>query len=121
LQEHRLQTSMNGELAFEVDIAEAFGAQVERTCEPRWLIFLERMQRHGSEFVPMSSADARSYINSCVERLPAQLSEAAAMREQAIESVTRLPCWRFQYGGTPQFAAKILQEFVIDRRSEVCA
>ena len=45
LQGHSLQTSMNGELAYEVDIAEAFGAQVERACEPRWLMFLERTQR----------------------------------------------------------------------------
>src|ERR1700744_5515858 len=68
LVEHRLQTSMNGELAYELDIANVFGAQVEQKCEPRWLIFLERTQDAEAEFVPMSSADARRYINSCVEK-----------------------------------------------------
>jgi hypothetical protein len=121
LQGYCLQTSMNGELAYEVDIAEAFVAQVERACVPRWLIFLERMQRAGSEFTPMSSAEARSYIDSSVERLPVQLCEAAAMRERTIESVSLLPCWRFRYGGTPQFAAKELWEFVVNRRQEVYA
>jgi hypothetical protein len=111
---------MNGELAYEVDIAEAFGAQVERECQPRWLVFLERMQEAGADFTPMSSAEARRYLNSSVERLPRQLSEAVARREQTIESVSALPCWRFRYGGTPQFAANELREFVVTRRQEVC-
>jgi hypothetical protein len=119
LQGQSLQRSMNGELAYEVDITEAFGAQVERACEPRWLIFLERSQRAGAVFTPMSSAEARSYVNSSVERLPPQLYEAGAMRDQTIERVALLPSWRFRYGGTPQFAAKELREFVVHRRQEI--
>jgi hypothetical protein len=119
LQKHRLQRSMNGELAYEVDIAEAFGARVERACEPRWLIFLERTQEAGAVFAPISSAEARSYVNSSVERLPPQLYEAVAMRQQTIECVASLPSWRFRYGGTPQFAAKELQEFIVHRRQEI--
>jgi hypothetical protein len=119
LQKHCLQRSMNGELAYEVDIAEAFGARVERACEPRWLIFLERTQEAGAVFAPISSAEARSYVNSSVERLPPQLYEAVAMRQQTIECVASLPSWRFRYGGTPQFAAKELQEFIVHRRQEI--
>jgi len=119
LQGRGLQKSMNGELAYEVDIADAFGAQVERACEPRWLIFLERTQQAGAIFTPMSSTEARSYVSSSVERLPPQLHEAVAMRELTIEGVALLPCWRFRYGGTPQFAAKELREFVIHRSQEI--
>jgi hypothetical protein len=119
LQRHCLRRSMNGELAYEVDIAEAFSARVERTCKPRWLIFLERTQGAGAAFTPMLSAEARSYVNSSVERLPPQLYEAGAMREQTIELVALLPSWRFRYGGTPQFAAKELLEFVVHRRQEI--
>jgi hypothetical protein len=119
LQRHKLQRSMNGELAYEVDIAEAFGAHVEQACEPRWLMFLDRTQRAGAVFTPMSSSEARSYLSSSVERLPPQLYEAVAMREQTIESVALLPSWRFRYGGTPQFAAKELREFVVHRRQEI--
>jgi hypothetical protein len=121
LQGHDLQTSMNGELAYEVDIADAFGARVQRECEPRWLIFLERTQRAGREFLPMSSVEAQSYVNSSVERLPEQLHEAVALREQTIGSVALLPRWRFRYGGTPQFAAQQLREFVVNRRLELYA
>jgi hypothetical protein len=119
LQGHSLQRSMNGELAYEVDIAEAFGARIERACEPRWLIFLERTQGAGAVFAPISSAEARSYVNSSVERLPPQLYEAVAMRQQTIERVASLPSWRFRYGGTPQFAAKAVLEFVVHRRREI--
>jgi hypothetical protein len=118
LKRHSLQRSMNGELAYEVDIAEAFGARVQRACEPRWLIFLERTQGAGAVYTPMSSAEARSYVNSSVERLPPQLYEATAMREQTIERVAMLPSWHFRYGGTPQFAAKMLREFVVHRGQE---
>lgn len=121
LDRQSLHTSMNGELAYELDIAEVFGARVERECRPKWLIFLERVRRAGGEFTPMSSFEARSYINSSIERLPVQLSEAAAMRKRTIESVALLPCWRFRYGGTPQFAAQQLLEFVVSRKQEVYA
>ena len=121
LQTHSLQTSMNGELAYEVDIAKSFGARVEPACEPRWLIFLERTQRTGAVFTQMSSSEARTYLNCSVERLPPQLHEAAAMREQTIERVALVPSWHFQYGGTPQFAAKELWEFVVHRRQEIYA
>jgi hypothetical protein len=119
LQGHSLQVSMNGELAYEVDIAEAFGARIERACEPRWLIFLERTQRAEAVFTPMSSTEARTYVSSSVERLPRQLYEAIATRQQTMESVVLLPSWRFRYGGSPQFAAKELREFVAHRRQEI--
>jgi hypothetical protein len=114
-----LQRSMNGELAYELDIAEAFGARVERGCVPRWLVFLERSRGAGSVFTPMSSAEARRYVNSSVERLPSRLFEAVAMRAQTIEQVALLPSWRFRYGGTPQFAAQELREFVLHRKQEI--
>jgi hypothetical protein len=41
------------------------------------------------------------------------------MREQTIERVALLPSWLFRYGGTPQFAAKELREFVVHRRQEI--
>ena len=121
LRGHNLQTSMNGELAYEVDVVEAFSAQVKRACEPRWLILLERTQRVGTEFTLMPPGEARRYVTSSIERLPEELREAAAIREQTIDRVASLPCWHFRYNGTPQFAAKELREFVDHRRLEVYA
>ncbi len=121
LRHHQVHTSMNGELAYEVDMAETFRVQAVHECEPRWLIFLERMERAGAEFTPMSSAETRRYVRTSVERLPKQLQEAASLREQTIEGLAKLPCWRLRYGGTPRFAAEQLREFVVQRRQEVFA
>jgi hypothetical protein len=118
LERHNPHISMNGELAYEVDVAEAFGSKVERGCEPRWLIFLERTQQLGSDFIRLSSAAARNYLVSSVERLPVQLVEAEERRNQIIDLISGLPCWSFRYGGTPQFASEKLREFVAICRRE---
>jgi hypothetical protein len=93
---------------------------VERACEARWIVFLERSPETGAVFSPMTPVEAKNYVNSSVETLPRQLHEAVAMREQTIEQVAKLPSWRFRYGGTPQFAAKELRRFVVNRQQEVC-
>jgi hypothetical protein len=119
LKSQRLRKSMNGELAYELDIAEVFGARVERTCEPRWIVFLERLGEPGAVFTRMSSAEAKKYVNSSVEKLPAQLHKAVAKRMQTIERVAKLPSWRFRYGGAPEFAAKELRRFMVRQRQEI--
>ncbi|WP_353071320.1 hypothetical protein [Tunturiibacter gelidiferens] len=119
LTRYKLQTSMNGELAYEINIAETFGTRIERACEPRWLIFLERTRQSGAKFTTVTSCKAHSYLDSSMERLPVQLFEASAMRDLTVEAVSRLPCWLFRYGGTPRFAARHLRAFVANRREKV--
>jgi hypothetical protein len=118
LSSYSVHTSMNGELAYEVDMGSVFGAHVVPSCEPRWLIFLERMEKPGCEFVRLSSADTRSYLESSIETLPMQLAEANERRSQVLENISALPCWSFRYGGTPQFATEQLREFVVSRKLE---
>jgi hypothetical protein len=119
LTRYDLQRSMNGELAYEVDITEAFSAQVEKACEPRWLMFLERLPHSGIEFVPVESNMARNYLNSSVETLPTELAEASAMRSLTLEAVSKLPCWLLRYGGAPHVAAEHLGVFVANRKQEI--
>ncbi|WP_158944204.1 hypothetical protein [Granulicella sp. S190] len=121
LRKFDLKTSMNGELAYEIDVAETFLGQIKKTCEPRWLIFLERVQRTGGEFLPVPSSETQAYLECSVERLPTQLSEASAKRDQTIKALVGLPCWRFRYGGTPQSATQYLHEFVAVQNREVYA
>jgi hypothetical protein len=121
LKRYDLRKSLNGELAYEVDITEAFSARVEKSCEPRWLMFLERLPHFGVEFVPVESNIARNYLNSSVETLPVELSEASVMRSHTLEVVSKLPCWLLRYGGTPQVAAEHLGVFVASRKQEIFA
>ena len=113
-----LGTSMNGELAYEVDPKTVFGAIIASKCEPRWLVFLERFSGHGSEFARLHTQEARAYLESTVERLPPQLADASTRRAQIIDAVSGLPCWSFRYGGSPQYAALELRAFVERQRQE---
>lgn len=113
-----LERSMSGELAYGVDARVVLGATVAHRCHPRWLVFLERFSGQGSEFVSLRKRDAQAYLESSVERLPAQLVEARATRADIIDVVSRLPCWTFRYGGSPQYAALELRAFVEARSQE---
>ena len=113
-----LGRSMSGELAYQVDARAVFGTVVARRCDPRWLVFLERFSGRGSEFVSLRESDAQTYLESSVERLPAQLVDARATRATIIDVVSRLPCWTFRYGGSPQHAALELRAFVEARSQE---
>ena len=118
LSEHQVSTSMNGELAFEVPVEQAFGARLERQCRPRLLIFYCRTDRLDSHFAPLDSSAARRYMESSVERLPTQLADASKVRSSLMDAVATLPCWRFECGGSPAEIAQELDIFFEARRRE---
>jgi hypothetical protein len=118
LSEHQVHTSMNGELAFEVPVEQAFGARLERQCTPRLLVFYCRTGGSASQFTPLDSTAARRYMESNVERLPTQLAEASKVRSSLMDAVSALPCWRFECGGSPAQIASELDTFFEARRGE---
>ena len=118
LAELQVHTSLNGELAYEVSMSDAFGASVTRRCEPRCFVFLERTPVPGSEFDAITPEQASEYVASSVERLPDQLAAAELTRKEVIRRISRLSCWRFCYGGTPEFAAQEIRKFLRDHKTE---
>ena len=101
----------NGEMAFEVDAAQAFGAKVRSESKPRQLVFLERVETPGCEIVPFSGDAAQKFFESNVERLPEQLKEAAKKRTELIRDLSVSECWLARYGGPPQLAAEAISRF----------
>jgi hypothetical protein len=118
LGEHEPHISMNGELAFEVRADEVFGARMHKRCVPRMLVFYCRTGNPFSRFTPLDSTAARDYMERNVERLPAQLAEAAATRSALMNTVAGLPCWKFECGGSPGFIAQELETFFEQRQKE---
>ena len=98
--------SMNGELAYEVDAAVALDVNVDDSCLPSRLLFVERFV--DSDFRRMPPDMAFAYFNSSAERLPEQLPEAQASRRQVLGRLATLPCYLFRYNGPPQLGAKDL-------------
>ncbi|HEX8925756.1 MAG TPA: hypothetical protein VF786_08175 [Terriglobales bacterium] len=100
-----LKRTLNGEFAYELHPEKAMGLTVERVCEPRWLVFPERGELLESELIPLPTSHIRAYLEENVEVLPPQLVRAEQERQHLISKLSELPAWRFQYRGTPQFAA----------------
>lgn len=101
----------NGEMAFEIDAANVLGAEVRRKSKPRWLIFLERVESDGCDIVPFSGAAAQTFFENDVERLPAQLKEAAKARTALIRTLSDTECWLARCGGPPHVAAEAISRF----------
>jgi hypothetical protein len=118
---HPLRQAMNGELAREVDAARDLGSRVTTCCSPRWLLLLHRRPEPGFEFAPEDSQAVRRYLQDNMERLPAEIRILERQRALLMDRIAQLPSWRFTYGGTPQFAAQVLSEFVRQRHGGLCA
>lgn len=103
--------SLNGELAFEVDPAEVFGVLRQPSCEPHWLVFIERNQEAASEFRTISSAEAARRLADELEVLPPCI---AAQRDHQLEVIDRLvqrECRVLRHGLEPDRLATVLAEF----------
>lgn len=104
------KTSLNGELAYEVDAREILAVQVSDCCEPECIVFLERAEgRNG--FMPLEQSVAREFFERSAEPLPPEFADATGRRRRIIRKVTNRDCWRFRYGGTPQEGAALMRRF----------
>jgi hypothetical protein len=103
--------AFNGEIAFEVDIAETFRAIVRSESSPRWLMFLERVDQPGCRIIPFSGDEAQTFFQGTAERLSWQLREAEETRTEVFKSLTSADCWLVQYGGSPSLAAGAINRF----------
>ena len=103
--------SLNGELAFEVDATKVFRSQVKSISRPHWLIFLERDDKPGCDFIPYDPVDARAFYERSAELLPEELPEAAATRSEIIRMVTSGKCFRVRSGELPQTTAEAIDRF----------
>jgi hypothetical protein len=108
LDNRRLTTSMNGELAFEIDPCD-FAARKQLTTKPKHLLLLERRSQGPAHFEPIPSEVVCDFFERSSERLPGILDNAKEFRSRTIEQVAALSCWRFSYSGSPHDAAKSIR------------
>ena len=106
-------SSLNGELAYEVEPAAFFGVSVSDSCQPRMFVFLERIDTPKMEIAPVSAQVAAEYLESSVERVPDVLAGLHHERSKVLAIIAKLPCWLLRYGGKPTFAASELRQFIV--------
>jgi len=105
------RTTLNGEIAYEVEAAELFGGQPVRECKPQVLLLLERGGRE-CHFSKVGSEEALAQLYASLEPAPKALKESERNRERVLRAISRLSWWRFVCGGTPQEAAQAVIEFL---------
>jgi hypothetical protein len=103
--------SQNGELAFEVDPVETFGVSRALSCEPRWLVFLERTQEPYAVFKPIGSLEAASRFAADLEILPSRISGQRDDQLATIKALVNRECWTLRHGMTPSSVARELADF----------
>ena len=111
LPNHRLATSMNGELAYEVEPAH-FATRSIATSVPRHLFMLERRQSGRTQFDRIPPDFVRDFFEQSCEPFPKVLSHGREFRSSVIQRVAALPCWRFSYSGSPHDAAASIRDFL---------
>jgi hypothetical protein len=103
--------SQNGELAFEVDPVETFGVSRSLSCEPRWLVFVERTQEPCAVFRQIGSSEAASRFAAELEILPSCISTQRERQMDTINALVQRDCWVLQHGMVPSLIAQKLAEF----------
>ncbi len=111
LRDFKAGVASNGELAFEVDVADTFRARIRQQSTPRWVMFLERVESQGCEIVPYDSDAAQTFLQDTLERLPVQLQKVTETRTALVASLAAKDCWLARYGGPPQAVAEAIAEF----------
>ena len=108
---HEPSISQNGELAFEVDPVETFGVRRSLSCQPRWLVFLERTREPCAVFKPIGSSEAASRLAADVEILPRCISDQRESQMDTINALVQRECWVLRHGLMPSLIAQKLAEF----------
>jgi hypothetical protein len=104
--------SLNGELAFTVDPTEMFNVRRCLSCEPRWLVFLERKEDSRPVIKPVSSLEAASRLAADLEMMPVSIVDQYEYQLETIRLLVDRECWIVQHGLQPELLASLLAEFV---------
>jgi hypothetical protein len=115
LRQQRLGRALNGELSFEVDVANVFGAQVKPYSRPHWILFLDRDTVPGCRILPCDKEFVRAFFEEFAERLPDELPEARALRSETILRLTETNSWLLKTGDSPQETARAIATFCAGR------
>ena len=114
LQRNTPKKTLNGEVAYEVNAAKVFHSSVKTCSMPKRLLFLERTSAPGCHFVPCRPGHATQYFEKNLEKLPAELPEAAEARSEIIRQVSKCQSWILRSGDDPIQTAQAVEKFLFE-------
>lgn len=104
------QRCLNDEIAYEVDPVELFGVDRVTSCQPRWLVLLERTEEPRADFRRASASEMVSRFAAGLEMLPPCISHQREDQLVTIEGLANCECWVLRHGLTPSLVARELAE-----------
>jgi len=103
--------SLNGEIAFQIDPTEVFGVARSLSCEPRWLLFIERTSDASASFRALDRAEAARRLASDLEVLPPCLADQRNRQLAMIDTLVQRECWVVRHGLQPKALALAITQF----------
>ena len=109
-----LKSTLNGEIAYELDPTHSSAFDVKMSTHPRHIFFLERVSSGGCRMIPCRAEYVREFFEQNAERLPDELPEAKAVRSSVIQLLSACPSWILRTGESPQTTAAALDVFLLE-------
>jgi hypothetical protein len=101
------------ESVFRFDPVQLFGVTRAVSCEPCWIVFLERQEKPGlllEEILPLEAAALLQ------QDLHQESPEATERQHATIRNLSKKPCYRLRYGGDPHAVAGALHRLCVGQR-----
>jgi len=102
--------SLNGELALTADPTEIFKVRRCLSCDPQWLVFLERKVGSPPVIKPLSSFEAASRLAADLETMPDSIVDQYEYQLETIRLLVDRECWVVQHALKPEPLATVLAE-----------
>ena len=99
---------------FRFDPAQALGVTRTSSCEPRWIVFLERQADPAFELHEVLPEEAAIRMQKDLHQ---ELPEAAERQRGTINALSRRTCYRLRYGGDPHTVAGALRQLLLGREN----
>jgi hypothetical protein len=99
----------NEDSAVRFDPVECLGLSRVQSCEPRWLVFLERQPEAAFSLQVIPSQEAACRLQRGLHQ---QSPETAARQRRTIDALTQQKCFQLRYGGNPHTIAGALRDLL---------
>ena len=108
---HEITRSLNGELAYEIDIASSLSPSRIYACSPHRLLFYRREPRSSPSWTRLTPEQVEAQFRPALERVPGCLAPARESQHAIIAELAKIPAYSLVCDGSPQQIAAWIDEW----------
>jgi hypothetical protein len=103
-----------GEPAFRFDPVQLLGVTRAESCEPSWIVFLERQPDSTFQLEEVAPEEAATLLQKDLHQ---EMPEASERQLLTIRALSQRHCCRLRYGGDPHAVARALRQSFVEREA----